>query len=111
MDISKAPKRLRISAEERFRLVSLFRQSGLTHGEFAQQQGIKIHTLHQWLYRSAAKRRRKAAFQEVSLPAFASAPGWAAEVVLDSGMTLRVGTSAKPDLICVLIEKLRRSSC
>ena len=101
MEISKTRKRLRISAEERIRLISLFRQSGLTQAEFARQ----------WLYRSAAKRRGKAAFQEVSLPGFAAAPSWAAEVVWDWGMTLRVGTSARPDLISVLIEKLGRSSC
>jgi hypothetical protein len=111
METSDSPKPQRISAEERSRLVSLFRKSGLTQVEFARQNGIKIHTLHQWLYRSAAKRRPKITFCEVAVPSISVPGGWVAEVVLDSGMTLRVDADAKPELISFLIGKLRRGSC
>ena len=111
METSDSGKPQRISAEERTRLVSLFRKSGLTQVEFARQNGIKIHTLHQWLYRSTAKRRPKTTFRELAMPSIRVPGGWVAEVVLDSGMTLRVDTDAKPELISFLIEKLRRGSC
>ena len=45
------------------------------------------------------------------MPSIRVPGGWVAEVVLDSGMTLRVDTDAKPELISFLIEKLRRGSC
>jgi transposase-like protein len=49
MDSTLTSGRRRMSAEERSRLVSLFRGSGLTQAEFAGQQGIRLSTLHHWL--------------------------------------------------------------
>lgn len=111
MEISDPVKPQRISAEERTRLVSLFRKSGLTQVEFARQNGIKIHTLHQWLYRRRARRRPRVTLREVHLPSIPAPGGWAAEVMVNSGITLRVGVCARPELISFLIEKLRLGSC
>lgn len=115
MENSDSPPPTRIPPKERDRLVALFRKSGLRQVEFAKQNGIKIHTLHRWLYHPANKRRRplrgRAAFQEVGMLPNAAPMGWAAEVTLNCGVTLRVAPGAKPELVSFLIETLGRSAC
>lgn len=114
MEKARASRRRRFSAAERSRFISLYRESGLTQAAFARRQRIKPHTLQQWLYRMAARPKPPAAgaggLREVPLASLL-APSWAAEVVLDSGMIVRLSSSAQPELISALIEKLRRSPC
>jgi transposase-like protein len=110
MDSTETSRRQRVSAEERSRLVSVFRKSGLTQAEFAQQQGLKLSTLHQWLYRSAANKKIRKHFQEIPVSSLLS-PVWAAEVALDSGLTLRLSSSARADWIGSVVGALRQSSC
>ena len=110
MDNLTSAKGQRVSAEERSRFISFFRQSGLTQAEFARQQGINVQSLRQWLYRAGGQKRVKPTFQELPVGALLS-PGWAAEVVLLSGMTLRLGPWAKPELISFLLQNLGPFSC
>jgi transposase-like protein len=109
MENSTTSPRRRISAEEHFRFVFLFRESGLTQAAFVRQHGINLHTFQQWIYfrrLRTAKKPRKTFFREVTLSSGLS-PSWAAEVSLDSGMSVRLSASAKPKLISFLIQNLR----
>ena len=99
-----------MSAEERSRLVSLFRGSGLTQAEFAGQQGIRHSTLHHWLYRSEAKMKIRPRFQEVSVTSLLSPP-WVAELSINPGLTLRLSSTAKADWIGAVVNALRPSPC
>lgn len=114
MEKARASRQRRFSAAERSHFISLYGASGLTQAAFARRHGIMPHTLQQWIYRMAARPKPSASgaggWREVP---FASllAPSWAAEVVLDSGMIVRLSSSAPTELVSVLIEKLRRSSC
>jgi transposase-like protein len=110
MELTSTFCRRRVSAEERSRLVSLFRDSGLKQAEFARRQGIKLSTLHQWLYRPAGKKKTKPRFQELAVASFLSPP-WAAEVALDSGLTLRLSASASADWIGSVVGALRQRPC
>jgi transposase-like protein len=109
MDSTSTSGRRRCSAEERSRLVSLFRGSGLTQAEFARQQGIRLSTLHHWLYRSEAKMKR-AGFQEVAVTSLLSPP-WVAELSLNPGLTLRLSAAAKADWIGTVGNALRQGPC
>ena len=108
MNTATPPKRRRASAEERSRVVCLFRESGLTQAQFAQQHGIKLHTLQRWIYRPGPKRPSKIRFQELPATSFLSA-SWAAEVIPGTDATLRFSADARPEFIGLLIEKLRRA--
>ena len=110
MDSTSTSRRQRASAEERSRLVSLFRASGLTQTEFAKQQGIKLSTLHQWLYRSASKKKIRTRFHELPMSSLLTPP-WVAEIALESGLTLRLNGSARADWICSVVCALRQSPC
>jgi transposase-like protein len=112
MDTEPSPGRPRVSAEERSRLVSLYRASGLTQAEFARRQGLKLATLQQWIYRSGSKKKKKipARFREFPASAILAQP-WLAEVALDSGMTLRISAAAQPDWISAVISALRSKPC
>lgn len=110
MDSTTTSGRRRVSAEERSRLVSLFRASGLTQAQFAEQQGIKLSTLHLWLYRGARRKNKPPRFCEVPVSSLVST-AWAAELVLGSGMTLRLSAAAKADWICTVVSALRQSPC
>ena len=103
--MTSTSRRRRISAEERSRLVSLFRGSGLTQLKFAQQQGIKLCTLQRWLYGSGGKKNAKARFQEVPVTSLLSPP-WVAELSLNGGLTLRLSAGAKADWICTVVNAL-----
>ena len=106
MESQPSPRRQRVSAEERNRILDTFRKSGLTQAAFAEQQGIKITTFQQWLYKSSRRPRGTKTFQEVPLHSFLP-PAWAAEVVLTSGVTLRFNSSADPQWIHSLFPALQ----
>lgn len=110
MDSPSTSRRQRVSAEERSRLVSLFRASGLTQAEFSLQQGIRLSTLRQWLYRSAARKKARTRFQEVPVTSLLSPP-WVAELSLDPGLVLRLSAAAKADWICTVVTALRQRPC
>jgi hypothetical protein len=60
--------RRRFSAEEKARVVGLYRESGLTRVEFCRREGVSLFNLQRWL----GKQRqswREARFVEVEAPA------------------------------------------
>ena len=79
MESNSTPWRQRVSAEERNRILDLFRQSGLTQAAFAEQQRIKLTTLQHWIYKSSPRPRTAKKFQEVPLHSILSST-WAAEM-------------------------------
>lgn len=97
------------SAAERERLVERYRQSQLTQAQFAQEHGLKLSALRQWLYRpnppTAAPGR---VFQEVLLAPPPLAPTWTAEVAVGEDLTLRFGSQSSPEFIAQVIDQLRR---
>jgi transposase-like protein len=110
MDSTSTSGRRRLSAEERSRLISLYRGSGLTQSEFARQEGLKLSTLRQWLYRSAVKKKTRTRFQEVPVTSLLSPP-WVAELSLNPGLTLRLSAAAEADWIGTVVSALRPGPC
>src|SRR5512141_1927492 len=83
----------RCSAAERARLLTLYRQSGLTQRDFAKQQGLKLMALRQWLYRPGKQAAEaKPLFQELIVAP--PTPGWAAEMTLGKAVTVRLSPEA-----------------
>ena len=112
MDFEPSLHRRRASAQERSRVVGLYRASGLTQGQFATQHGIKLSTLRQWLYRPDSKMKGNipARFQEFAAGPVISA-AWMAEIALDCGITLRLGAAANPDWVSSVVSALRQRPC
>jgi len=103
-------RRRRYTAEERAKYVELFRESGLTQQDFAQQHGFHAVTWRQWLRRSkektAACTNGQPVFKEFSVPA--PAVGWSAEIALGHEVTVRLGASATTELLVQLVNRLGR---
>jgi len=92
-------------AARRAELVAAYRSSGLTMVQFARREGIHALTLAKW---SAAERRRKREEAPVRFAEFkigVAGGGWAYEVVLASGMTVRAASA--PALVA-LLELIRK---
>jgi len=88
-------------------LVAKYHASGLTQRQFAEQHGLKLSTLRQWIYRPSSRQRRgrtsPPAFQELALPLLES---WAAELRLPSGRVLRLNPQASAEWVGTLVERL-----
>ena len=83
-----------VTEDHRQMVVAAYAQSGLTQRAFAEREGIKFHTLVEWLYRA---RHRKPAkpnprFRELRLGAVLARPA-VLEVTLPNGLVVR-GSSA-----------------
>jgi len=97
-------------ASERSQLIQSFRDSGLTRVEFAEQRGVKLATLHQWLSR---ERRRSPSsvitrdFLEVKVVPARPSTGWMAELSLASGHTLRLAGEVSPGWVRSLVANLQ----
>jgi len=97
--------------------ISRYRASGLSLRKFAQQHGLSAAQLHYWVYQ---KSRVKApasttvtvprpVFQEVKLSSvLGSAPGWAAEVSLPTGMVVRFSATTQPQWLGAVVQTLQR---
>ena len=110
MDSRTSSQGRRASADERSRLVSLFRASGLSQADFARRHGLKLGTFRQWLYRKDSKSKTLPQFQE--FPAASLLPSsWAAEIVLGSGPVLRLNGPASADWVASVLAALRSHSC
>ena len=107
---SVASKRLRWTQQEREQLVAKYQAGGLTQREFAQQQGVKLGTFQQWIYRPRSPApiaaRQKPAFQEVSITEVPFLNGWAAELQLPRGVALRLNSHASAEWVGALVQKL-----
>ena len=100
----------RLTPQKRSRLVAQYRASGLTQSQFAQQHGLKLSTLRQWIYRPEGQRSPlgtpRPAFQEVPLSGLAFLESWAAEVRLPAGIVLRLNAQANVEWVGALVERL-----
>ena len=107
---SIASRRRCSTQPEREELVAKYRASGLTQREFAQQHGVKLGTFQQWVYRPRSPhpltRRKKLAFQEVSITEVPFLNGWAAELQLPRGVALRLNAHASAEWVGALVQKL-----
>jgi hypothetical protein len=100
----------RFSLEQRKQLLTDYRHSGLRQREYAQQHGLGLSTFTRWLRlerRRAGTRKRQVPLQQVSLGQLLGPSGWAAEVVLPNGATLRLQAQADPGLVEQLWWRLR----
>lgn len=71
--------------------VERWRASGLSAGEFAAEIGVNARTLAYWKWKlGRPESSRRAEFVEVMSPARAEAGGEQLEVVLESGVVVRV---------------------
>ena len=94
----------RYNAAERARLLTLYRQSGLTQRDFAKQQGLKLTALRQWLYRPGKQgAEAKPLFQELIVAP--PTAGWAAEMTLGKAVTVRLSQAAVAAFFNQLLER------
>ena len=91
-----------VTKERRAELVESYRASGLTMKQFAKKEGINWLTLAKWssFLKADSKPVR---FAEMTLPR--ATPGWAFEVTLPSGITVRA--SSAPGLV-ELLERIAK---
>ena len=100
-------------------LIASFRESGLGLERFARRHRIPPGRLHYWLYQKyrtlGAKPWRNGCgadpvpmFHEVKLDPSAWMADWAAEVSLESKLSVRLRATADPAWIGAVIQALRR---
>jgi len=99
-----------VAPAARARWVERYRASGLGLKCFAAEHGLKPGQLHYWVYTPGpvpASEPGAPVFQEVRLTGGgASVGGWAAEVVLPSGFTVRLREGAAPEWAGALLATL-----
>jgi lambda repressor-like predicted transcriptional regulator len=106
------PARKRASAQEREKILSAYRKSGLTQEKFAAQAGLSLSCLSNWLRRAKAQTHSSpASFLEVSLPAAAApnrlAPGYRVELPGGIRLELPAGfTPAEAAELCRILRSL-----
>jgi hypothetical protein len=94
----------RPTAAERARYLALYQQSGQTQKVFAQQQGLKLTALRQWLYRPGKPTNiARPAFQELLVTP--PTAGWAAEISLGQTVTVRLSQPAVASFFHELLER------
>ncbi len=100
--------------EERTKTIEEFRQSGLSVTEFAQHKGLSRTLLSKWLGRSGqqlpvvASGSASVCWQAATLQEFLGSSGWAAEVVLPGGLTVRLDAHGQAQLLGYLHRHLNR---
>ena len=95
---------------ERARWVGQYRASGLGLKRFAARHGLSTGRLHYWVYGASKVREAKAlvpVFREVRLTGSMEPPsGWAAEIALANGATVRLREGAAADWAASLVQAL-----
>jgi len=101
-------------------LIASYRESGLGLERFAREHQIPPGRLHYWLYQKYRAERAKPSmnglrvdplpmFHEVKLDAGLPLPAsWAAEVRLDSKLSIRFSAAADPGWIGAVIQAVER---
>jgi transposase-like protein len=111
-------RRAHCSVEQRQKLLADFQTSDLTVTEFARQNGLSRPLLSVWLRRYVRQPRNGPGptepssalpLQEVRLNQVLGQPAWAAEVVLASGLTVRLDAPGRDHLLAHLL--VWRSGC
>lgn len=102
-----------VSRAERARWVARYRASGLGLKRFAAEHGLQPGQLRYWVYAPGlvpAAEGGAPVFQEVRwAESLSQARGWAAEIVLSSGATVRLREGVAPEWVGALIPALRGS--
>jgi hypothetical protein len=105
----------RVEKPEWLRVAEEFEASGLTQREFAERRGLPLGTVQSWVYR---RRRQLSAAAEPAvrlLPVqVSSAPASgevALEVVVASGVRVRLSPGTDVDYVARLVAALGRASC
>jgi hypothetical protein len=102
-----------VSRSERVRWVARYRASGLGLKRFAAEHGLPPGQLHYWVYAPGAVSHGAAVapvFEEVRLTGSMTSPsGWAAEIVLSSGASVRLREGTAPEWAGALIQALGAS--
>jgi transposase-like protein len=108
--------RQRFSREQRQKLLADYHASGLTQSEFARRNDVSRGLLAVWLLRyggsvSQLPVPRESAeplpMQEVSLGQILGQPAWAAELVLPSGVTVRLDAQGRAQILAHLTQHHR----
>ncbi len=91
--------------------VARYRASDLSLEQFARAHHLPKARLHYWVYRKSRsdfspKPDATARFREVPLPGLLGTPGWAAEICLPQGATVRVAAHVTADWIGALLQQL-----
>jgi hypothetical protein len=97
---------------ERAEWITRYRSSGLRPAQFAEQHGLKLGTLRNWIQKEAHESSlgsETTGFQELLLPSVAATGPWAAEVQLPDGVVVRLGVAATPSWIASLLKTVRPS--
>ncbi len=109
-----------LTTQDMARVVTAYRQSGLSLKKFARERGIRPSRLHYWVYHktqdpklsSSTKESavgRAAVFQEVKLEVGSPLlQSWAAEVSVARGLNVRFSGMARPDWIGAVVQALQR---
>lgn len=99
-----------VSRAERARWVERYRASGLGLQRFAAEHGLKPGQLHYWVYALGPESPSETGvpvFQELRLSGSrAGSTGWAAEVVLSNGATVRLREGTAPEWAGALLQAL-----
>jgi hypothetical protein len=90
--------------------VARYRASGVGLKRFAAEHGLPSGQLHYWVYAppaGPATGTDAPVFQEVRLTgSMAPSSGWAAEIALSSGATVRLREGAAPEWAVSLVQAL-----
>ena len=99
-----------VSRAERVRWVKRYRASGLGLPRFAAEHGLKPGRRHSWVYAPGLASPRETVtpvFQELRLSGnMAGSSGWAAELLLPSGLMVRLREGAAPEWVGALVQAL-----
>lgn len=101
--------RPRWTAEDARAALEAQAESGLSRARFAAQEGIEAHRLY-WWSRRLGEVEHRAEFVEL-VPSRAGSEGARFEVVLRSGLVVRVGEDFEPAALVRLITTLERAAC
>jgi hypothetical protein len=104
MSRSSIVSQARFGPAERAHLLTLYRQSGLTQRDFAEQHRVKLTALRQWLYRPGKQAAKaKPLFKELIVAPPTS--GWVAEMTVGKAVTVRLSQQAVATLFNQLLER------
>lgn len=90
-----------MSRSEWTRVVAACERSGLSHREFARRRDLCVGTLRSWMYR--LRREEEPRLLPVRVT---TAPSVGAEIVMPSGVVLRLAADATPEQVAVLVRVL-----
>jgi len=110
MELAGIEKHRFCNRNERAEWITQYRSSGLRPAQFAEQHGLKLGTLRNWIQKEgpgSSLGSETSGFQELVLPSVAAAGPWVAEVQLPDGVVVRLGVAATPSWIASLLKTVR----